>query len=334
MEQARSRRVLVTGGTGFVGSHLVELLMQRGYSPVCLVRDPGSLRWLSGLDVELAVGDCTDPGSLELAVQRVSIIIHAAGLTKAKHSRDYYEVNHLGTRNILEACARHNPGIKKFILLSSLAAAGPTRDNVSATREGDAPQPVSDYGWSKLRAEEEVLRFKHAFPVCILRPSAVYGPRDRDMFELFLWASRGLTLEIAGGDRTISPSYVKDVAAAILACAEKETSSGSIYFVADDRPWSWSGFRDVLLATGGVKARNLVIPYSAAYLIGLVSEFGSLITGRPALMNRQKVREAAQRSWLCDISRTKEDLGFTPAYTLQQGLQITWQWYRDNNWIR
>ena len=333
MEQARSKRVLVTGGTGFVGSHLVELLMQRGYSPVCLVREPSRLRWLSGLDVELVAGDCRDSGSLEGAVQNVSIVIHAAGLTKARHSRDYYDVNHLGTRNILEACARHNPGIDKFILLSSLAAAGPSRNGVP-TGERDAPHPVSDYGWSKLRAEEEVLGFKHQFPVDILRPSAVYGPRDRDMFELFLWASRGLTVEIAGGDRTISPCYVKDVAAAILASAEKKTASGGIYFVADSTPWSWSGFREVLLATGGVRARNLVIPTSAAYLIGLVSELGSLITGRPALMNRQKVREAVQPSWLCDTTRTEKELGFTPAYTLQQGLQITWQWYRDNNWIR
>jgi nucleoside-diphosphate-sugar epimerase len=333
MEQARSRRVLVTGGTGFVGSHLVELLMQRGYSPVCLVRDPNRPRWLAGLNVELTAGDCTDPGSLERAVQNVSIVIHAAGLTKARHSRDYYDVNHLGTRNILEACARHNPGISKFVLLSSLAAAGPSRNGVPVGQK-DTPRPVSDYGWSKLRAEEEVLRFKRTFPVSILRPSAVYGPRDRDMFELFLWASRGLTLEIAGGDRTISPLYVKDVAASILACMEKETASGSIYFAADSTPWAWSGFREVLLRTGGVRARNLTIPYGAAYLIGLVSEFGSVFTGKPALLNRQKVREAAQRSWLCDTTTTERELGFTPAYSLQQGLQSTWQWYRENNWLR
>jgi nucleoside-diphosphate-sugar epimerase len=154
------------------------------------------------------------------------------------------------------------------------------------------------------------------------------------MFELFLWASRGLTLEIAGGDRTISPSFVKDVAAAILACMEKETANGGIYFIADNRPWAWSGFREALLQTGGVRARNLIIPYGAAYLIGLVSEFGSLFTGRPALLNRQKVREAVQRSWLCDTSTTEKELGFTPAYSLQQGLQITWQWYRENNWLR
>jgi nucleoside-diphosphate-sugar epimerase len=333
MEQARSRRVLVTGGTGFVGSHLVELLIRKGYPPVCLVRDPKRTRWLAGMDVEMIAGDCRDRSSLERAVRGVSFVIHAAGLTKARHSRDYYDVNHLGTRNILEACARHNPAIRKFVLLSSLAAAGPSR-NGQPVRERDAPQPVSDYGRSKLKAEEEVLRFKDTFPVSILRPSAVYGPRDRDMFELFLWASRGFTLEIAGGDRTISPVYVKDVASAILASVEKETPKGRIYFVADSRPWDWAGFREVLLRTGGVRARNVVIPEEAAYLLGLISEFGSLFTGRPALLNRQKVREAVQRSWVCDTGSAEQELGFFPAYSLEQGLQMTWQWYRENNWLR
>lgn len=333
MEQARSTRVLVTGGTGFIGSHLVELLLSHGYSVACLVRDPCRPHWLKGLNVEMLPGDCTDPATLASAVRGASIVIHAAGLTKAKYAREYYRVNQQGTRHVLEACARFNPGIKKFILLSSLAAAGPSPNGVPV-RETDPPRPVSDYGWSKLRAEEEALRFRDRFPVVILRPSAVYGPRDRDMFELFRWASRGLMLEIRGGDRYISPCYVGDVAAAVLRVIERETPNGGIYFVSGSTRPSWADFREALLAGGGLHARSIKIPHAVAYAIGLVSEFGALVTGRPALMNRQKVREAMQRYWLCDLDRAEKELGFTPSHSLQDGLRITWQWYRDNNWLK
>jgi nucleoside-diphosphate-sugar epimerase len=153
------------------------------------------------------------------------------------------------------------------------------------------------------------------------------------MFELFRWAYRGLTIELTGGERYINPCYVEDLARAMLLAGENETESGGIYFVAENRSYSWSEFKEALLLTGGVKARTIKIPYAAAYLIGLASEFGGLLTSRPALTNRQKVREAAQKYWICDISRTERELGYRHEYPLRRGLEITWQWYRDNNWL-
>jgi nucleoside-diphosphate-sugar epimerase len=333
MEGRGLTRVLVTGGTGFVGSHLVELLLRKGYEVTCLVRNPARLQWLAGQNVRLVQGDCAQPESLVSAVRDVSAVFHAAGLTKARHARDYYAVNHIGTRNILEACARGNPGINKFVLVSSLAAAGPSPDGKPVT-SADAPRPITDYGRSKLLAEEEALRYRDTFPVVILRPSAVYGPRDRDLYELFRWAVRGVTLQIGSGEHYINPCYVEDLAAVMLLAAEKATRSGSLYFVAENRSYSWSEFKETLLSTGGVKAHTIKIPYAAAYLIGVASEFGSLFTSRPALTNRQKVREAAQKYWVCDLNETEKELGFRAEYPLHKGLEITWQWYRDNNWLR
>jgi len=161
----------------------------------------------------------------------------------------------------------------------------------------------------------------------------VYGPRDRDMFELFHWAARGLTLEIAGGNRYISPCFVLDLAAALLLAAEKKTESGSIYFVAENRAYSWSEFRQALLVAGGIKARNIKVPYPVAYLIGLFSELFSLFSSKPALTNRQKIREAVQKYWTCDLRKIETELGFIPHYPLQKGLEMTWQWYRDKGWL-
>jgi dihydroflavonol-4-reductase len=324
--------ILITGGTGFIGSHLAELLRRKDHAVSCLVRDRANLRWLTGLDVDIRTGDCLQQETLTEAVKQASLVVHAAGATKAIRARDYYTVNHIGTRNILEACARYNPGIKKFILISSLAAAGPGAEGKPA-KESDPPHPVSDYGRSKLLAEQEALAYRDKFPVTILRPTAVYGPRDRDMYELFRWACRGLTLEILGGERFLNFCFVGDLVEAIVLAVEKKTPSGSIYFVAEERPYSWSEFRQALLSSGGVHARTIKIPYPAAYLIGLLSEAGSLFTSRPALTNRQKVREASQKYWTCDPAAAGKDLGFKAMYPLQQGLDITWRWYRDNNWL-
>jgi nucleoside-diphosphate-sugar epimerase len=297
-----------------------------------MVRDLRNLRWLEGMEVQLTQGDCTQPESLAAAVQGVSLVFHCAGLTKAIHARDYYLVNHLGTKNLLEACARHNPGIDKFILVSSQAAAGPSLDG-QPVDDGNTSHPVSDYGRSKLLAEEEVRGYKDRLPVVILRPTSVYGPRDVDVYELFRWSSRGLTLEMTGGDRYLNLCYVEDLTSALLLSAENRTESGSAYFVAENRSYSWSEFRAVLLSTGGIKARAIKIPYGAAYLLGLASEIGSLFTRRPALANRQKVREAAQRYWLCDVGKIENELGFRAEYPLQKGLELTWQWYRKNKWL-
>lgn len=323
----------MTGGSGFVGSHLVQLLIKNGYAVTCLVRDRSKLRWLSGLDVRLVEGDCADPVSLALAVRGQGTVFHAAGLTKARRTRDFFTVNHIGTRNVLQACARYDTDIEKFILVSSLAAGGPSPD-AQPSKTTDPPRPVSEYGRSKLLAESEALSYRDTFPVVILRPSAVYGPRDTDVFEFFAMASRGFLLNLAGGERYINPCYVEDLAQALLLAAEKKTRSGSIYCVAEERTYTLSAFQQELLSSGGVRARTITVPISLAYVIGLVSELIGLFSAKAAVLSREKINEAAQKYWLCDQRAIRDDLGFQPRFPLARGLAITWQWYRENGWLK
>ncbi len=333
MKQNVTGTVLVTGGTGFVGSHLVELLLRRGYDVTCLIRDPARHRWLKGLKVRVVVGDCSDPGSLAAAVRNAAVVYHVAGLTKSYRPRDYYEVNHIGTRNLLEACGRHNPGLRKFILVSSLAAAGPAVDG-RPVRDTDLPRPVSDYGRSKLLSEAETLRFRERFPIVILRPAAVYGPRDTDVFELFTWASKGLILDLRGGERFLNWCYVEDLAEALLLAGERTVPSGSRYFVAEDRVYSTTEFHQALQRTGGVNAKVIKVPVWMGYAIGALSEAAGALRGKATIMSRQKVREAVQQYWTCDLGRTRDDLGFSAGVPLEQGLERTWKWYREAGWVR
>ena len=331
-EPTGTGKVLVTGGTGFVGSHLVELLLKRGYDVTCLVRDPGRLRWLSGLRVRIVTGDCSDPASLNAAVRNASIIYHVAGLTKSYRAREYYAVNQQGTRNLLDACARQRDGIRKFVLVSSLAAAGPSQAGMPVT-DSDEPHPVSDYGRSKLLAEQEALLFKDRFPVVILRPSAVYGPRDTDVFELFKWAAKGLILDMRGGERYLNWCYVEDIAEALSLAGERNVPSGSIYFVAEDRVYSASDFHQALQRSGGVRAKVIKVPIWMGYAIGALSEAAGAIRGKASIMSRQEVRAAVQQAWIYDLAKSRKDLGFIAQVPLEDGMKRTWKWYREHQWI-
>ncbi len=331
--QAPASEILLTGGTGLVGSHLAELLVSRGYGVRCLVRNPRRPGWLETAGgVRIVEGDCLSPASLQNAVKGVDLVIHAAGLTKAVRTRHYYEVNHRGTKNLLEACLTHGRGIRKFVLVSSQAAVGPGGNN-QPVHDASEPHPVSDYGKSKLLAEQEALRQQSRLSVVIVRPSAIYGPRDRDMFQVFQWAARGVFLKISGEERFLNLCYVADCAEALLLAAEQPTASGSIYYAAESRPYSWTEFRDLLLAAGGKRARTVVLPYPAAYMMGALADVAAFTTGKALITSRQKIREAAQTYWTCDLTKTERELGFRAGHQLASGLAITWKWYRDQGWL-
>ena len=182
-------KALVTGGTGFIGSHLTEALIRKGVQVRCLLRKTSDLKWLKGLPIEFVHGDCNDKTSLEKAVRGVDWVFHLAGVTKAIKEETYFEVNGLGTENLIHACLENNPRLQKFIYISSQAAAGPSRNGCNK-KELDPCEPVSFYGRSKRVGEELVLTHAHELPVLILRPSAVYGPRDKDIFAFFKCLSR------------------------------------------------------------------------------------------------------------------------------------------------
>ena len=325
-------RVLVTGGTGFIGSHLVEALLAQGSEVCCLVRDTGRLGWLAGLGSLVATrGDLSDPSALRECVEGVELIYHLAGLTRARTPQEFFRVNAEGTRHLIEACRKAKRGPHRFVHLSSMAAVGPTPTPM-ACGEDVSPGPVSPYGRSKLQGEAAVLATRGQVHVTVLRPPVVYGPRDRGVLTFARWVGRGLLPVPAGAPRSLSLCYVSDLVAALLAAGKADIPSGEIFHVAGEGGFTWEEVGDAFGQAAGIRPRRLPAPLPLLLMLGTAIEAIGWITGQPGYLSRAKVREASG-NWLCSTGKARRLLGFVPRVGLREGAALTMQWYREAGWL-
>jgi nucleoside-diphosphate-sugar epimerase len=325
-------KALVTGGTGFIGSHLTEALIRKGVQVRCLLRKTSDLKWLKGLPIEFVHGDCNDKTSLEKPVKGVDWVFHLAGVTKAIKEETYFEVNGLGTENLIDACLENNPRLQKFIYISSQVAAGPSLNECNK-KESDACEPVSFYGRSKRMGEEMVLTHAHGLPVLILRPSAVYGPRDKDIFPFFKCLSRRIKPCPTGPDHHLSLCYVQDIVQGILLAVETQTKSGEIFFLSDGHDYRLREIGDIVAQAMGVTAFRIRVPKRMILGIACLSEYLSKFFGKPSLLNKDKAEEMIQKNWVCDIAKAKTVLGFEPKVPLSEGAKLTFKWYKEERWL-
>ncbi|MBI4688522.1 MAG: NAD(P)-dependent oxidoreductase [Nitrospirae bacterium] len=322
-------KALVTGATGFIGSHLTERLIKNGYEVSCMVRNASSLRWLEGLDVRLLQGDCSSRESLN-NIAGFDYIFHLSGLTKANHAADFYNINTKATENIIDIAVRNNPNLKRFVFLSSLSAHGPSL-NGTLPKEDYKPHPVSDYGRSKLLAEDVVLRLRDRLPVSILRPTAVYGPRDREMFLFFKMIKKKVLPY--WGESSVSLVYIDDLINAIILAAEKEEAMGETFFISDGMVYSNREIMDEIAGAMGVNLIKLRLPKALLPAVGLIGDWLGKITRQATMINRDKLKELMQTQWICDISKAKQRLNFMPRVGLKEGIKWTVEWYKIHRWI-
>ena len=325
-------RALVTGSNGFIGSFLVERLLDKDWKVRCLVRKTSNLRWLEGLDIELAYGEMFDISSLHGAVKNADVVFHLAGVTKGKSEQDYIRGNYQATINMLKACQDSGGASKKFILISSQAAGGPSREN-SPLSEEEATSPISAYGRSKKMAEQAVLEYSQQHPATIIRPPSVYGPRDIDFLQLFKIVNRGVIPKPGGGNQKISIIHVQDLVDGILQTAEKEIANGEIFFLSHDQPATFDELGRIVADALGTKAITLPIPLWAIQGASLISSGFSKISGRPALLNKDKVLEMKQPAWLCSAAKAQKLLGFQAKIDLIEGMKQTAEWYKNIGWL-
>ncbi len=326
------QNVFVTGATGFIGGNLVDALLRKGCSVTCLVRNSSKKDILQKRPVRLIIGDINDLAAIQKEMGAVDTVFHVAGAIKASSRRQYFHINQLGTRRLLEALAEANPALKRFVHISSLAAAGPSVNGRTLT-EKEKPNPVSWYGESKLESEREVLRHAKAFPVTILRPSAVYGPGDRETFLIFRMIKLGCLFTPGNVTRHFSLIHVNDLVAAIIAAGEKDTPTGEVFFLSRPEIYSYEDVGQAIAQALGKRFRRISVPKWIVVTAGSTGDLWARVTGHPATINSQKVRELLEPSWLCDTSKARTDLGFCPAIDLESGVRQTVRWYQNQGWL-
>lgn len=325
----RGDLVALTGGTGFVGSHVADALLSAGYRVRALVRRPATPGWLAGTRVEIVVGDVRQPDSLKALVAGASAVVHVAGKTSARNEAEYMAANATGTANVVEATLEGSK-CAHVVLVSSLAAAGPSLDG-EPVRVGGAPHPVSSYGRSKLAGELAMKRLPR-LAYTILRPGAVYGPRETAIRDLFVAASRGFVPVLAGGLPRIQLVFAGDVAAAVLGALSRGGKSET-FFVAHPEILDYRKIAETLAALPSRRPRLLPVPALAIRAAGvLAGAFGRLRQG-PPVFNSEKAGEMLQKAWLCDVTETQTALGQPFRTDFGTGSRLTWKWYLERGWL-
>lgn len=325
-------KALVTGATGFVGSFLCEHLLRLGHEVVALARPTSNLRWIEQLDTARCTGDVCEPGSLTEAVEGVEVVYHAAGLVRADSRRAFMRVNRDGTQNLLEACMHAKNRPRRFVLVSSQAAAGPS-SGPEGIDENHPPQPVSAYGESKLAAER-CLSSVDEIETVIVRPSTVYGPRDPETLNFFELVNRLRIRPLLSGGRTLlSMIHVLDLVKGIALAGEKLEATGRAYFLSGPKPYSIDEIMKTIASalgktTVGVPISELLMSAGAEF-----SQFMAQFGRGSAKLSHLKVAELSRKYWVVKTDRARKELGFEANTNLSEGLQSVVQWYRENNWL-
>lgn len=319
--------VLVTGGTGFVGGHVITALLQAGHPVRGLVRSRSKAEALGLGKVEWVTGDLTDAAALEAATHGVSAIIHLAGLVAARSELEFLSINRDGTERLVRAAADTQA---RFVHVSSLAAAGPAQPGQPLSGD-EPPRPVSAYGRSKLASEHAVRAGQ--LPWVILRPPAVYGPRDREMFRIFRAARLGIAPVFGDGSQELSLVYGPDLAEAIVAATMAEGIEGAVCYPAHAEVLT---ARQVAMTIGnasGRKVRILGIPQPLARgALQLTGAFARLAR-RATLLTPDKGNELFQRAWTCDPTGLSQATGWQARHDLAQGALATYHWYLHAGWL-
>ena len=324
-------KALVTGSNGFIGSFLVEALLQRNVEVCCLVRKTSNLRWIQHLPVEIAIGTLFDEDFLSSAIADVDLVFHLAGATKARNRADFFRSNTEATKNLLKVCL-NKTSPPKFVFVSSLAAAGPS-STTTPLIETDTPRPITMYGESKWAAEKLVHDYMKQAPATIIRPPAVYGPRDSDILAFFRLIKRGVCLIPGYSINAVSIVHVDDLVQGIIKAGFSDKADSRTYFVCNDSDINWEHIGSVIARAMQKKIVTLHMPLIFTRITAIFSELWSRVNCKPALINFDKARDIRQPYWICSNQNIKKDLGFVQQVSLEEGTKQTVEWYTENKWL-
>jgi dihydroflavonol-4-reductase len=328
-------KALVTGATGFIGSHLADELLLRGYDVRCTYRKTSNLQWLINKNIELVEADLYNINSIKEAIKGVDLIFHSAGSVRAKDYNDFLKGNLTPTKNLIDAAISSGIQLKRFVYISSQTVAGPAKSPESPLTEETECFPITDYAKSKKAAEDFVIKNIDNLPVTIIRPPGVFGPRDTAIFALFKILSLRIAPFFGFSDKYVSLINSMDLAKGIAMAAESDKTIGEIYYLAYDKYFSYRElFSYVQNAMQGRKAINIRLPESLVLTAGFLTEVFGKIIKSPPVFNYDKAKDFIQDYWICSSEKAKKDFGFKTELTMKTAIEETVNWYIKHGWMR
>lgn len=323
---------VVTGANGFVGSHLVDNLLEKGFKVRCIVRKSSNLKWLKEKDVEIIDSGLFDKDGLRKAFKDANYIYHVAGVVKSKTKDGYFKGNVETTRNLLEVAMENSSTIKRFLLVSSGTVTGPSLDGKPLNEKSDC-NPITTYGKSKLEGEKTVLSYKDKLPITICRAPAVYGERDTEIFIYFQTFNKGLTTTIGFNKKELSLIHAADLVEGFYLAAVSEKAKGEIYFISSEKFYTWQEINLVTSKVLNKKPIILKIPHFLVYTISAFAQFFAIFGKHPATLNIEKAKDITQQFWIFDTSKAISELGYRQKISLEEGIKRTCDWYKEMKWI-
>lgn len=325
-------KYVITGSNGFIGTALKETLANNG-EVRCLVR-AGQGKTVDGSVTKYginyaSVDSLVNSGALDDA----DYVFHVAGVTKQLTLDGFRKGNVMPTQNLLEALTRLKTPLKRFVLISSQAAAGPASSASNAVQESNTPSPIEDYGQSKLEAEQLLTQNDWPFDYTIIRPAAVYGPRDVDFLALFKQLKSGLGIYPANKHSYVSTIYVDDLVAGIIDSSRHTSAQNQTYFLTNEVAISWQEIYQIISALWERKLLEINLPFPLISFAGKMGDLYSRTTGRITVMNSKKIELAKPKYWVCSSQKARTDFGFQPMMGLTKGLFETFKWYKKAGWL-
>ena len=328
-------KILITGASGFIGSFIVEEALKRGFETWAAVRKSSSREWLQDERIHFIELNLSSKEQLveQLRGKDFDYVVHAAGVTKCLNKQDFHRINTEGTRNLAEALLEVGMPLKRFVFVSSLSIFGAIKEQqpYEEIRESDTPQPNTEYGKSKLEAEKYLATT--TLPYIILRPTGVYGPREKDYFIMAKSIQQHSDFAVGYQQQDITFVYVSDVVQAVF-LALTNGENGRKYFLSDGEVYQSTTFSDLIHEELGrpwwirIKA-----PIWVLRIITFIGEYVGQMTGKVTALNNDKFHILKQRNWRCDIQPAIDELGYQPTVKLEEGVRRSIKWYKEHGWL-
>lgn len=324
-----AKTIALTGTTGFIGPHVIRRLSADGHRLSCLVRPGRSYEALPG--VRYCEGSLEDAESLKSLLEGADAVVHLAGLTRAKSEEEFMAVNCSAVWTLIEAGLAASPNFSHIVAMSSMAAAGPAKDERGVC-EDDAPAPLTPYGRSKAALEGLLRRYEPRVSWTAIRAPGVYGPGDRDFYEYFKLVKRGFRV-VLGKRSVLSLVYAENLADAIALAVERPEARNHAFFIADDGAYDWDDIGSMIEQALGVQARRVRVPFWAVRVASLLSRAIAPLSKKPILLTKDKLLEMCQEYWVASTIKARDLLGFSPRVATAEGFRRTAAWYKERGWL-